>query len=290
MEIGILRSSFKEYGSRRLLQEANKSGKGVKLDPRHLCLILGNKLDGHSIYEKHISKFDAVIPRFLTKYFDFGLLATQHLENMGVPVINSATAIKTCKNKYLTSLALQRKRIPQPMSAIALQSKDIMRVIKHLPKPLIFKAIEGSEGFGITKINSDSDALDWAQTFAGFHKPIYIQEFVDHGGEDCRILVVGGKIIAAIKRVSRNKSWKTNISQGNIAVPFKPNKELKEIALRCTDVVKTDVCGVDIAIDKEKGPVVIELNQFAGFRGTEKSTKKNVAGEIIKFAKKKARQ
>ncbi|MBW3017872.1 hypothetical protein KY325_01800, partial [Candidatus Woesearchaeota archaeon] len=209
MEIGILRSSFKSYGAKRILEEANKVGKGVKLDPRHLCLILDKKLDGHSIYEKHLGAFDVVIPRFLTKYFDFGLLATQHIENMGIPVVNSAAAIKTCKNKYLTSLALQRKRIPQPLSAIALHSKDIMEVVKHLPKPLVFKALEGSEGFGITKISNAGDAKDWAQPFAGFHKPLYIQEFINHGGEDCRGVVVGGKIIACIKRVSKKGSWKT---------------------------------------------------------------------------------
>ncbi|MBD3259235.1 RimK family alpha-L-glutamate ligase [Candidatus Woesearchaeota archaeon] len=290
MEIGILRSSFKEYGSRRLLEEASKVGKGVKLDPRHLCLILGNKLDGHSIYEKDLARFDVVIPRFRTKYFDFGLLATQHLENMRIPVLNSAVSIKTCKNKYLTSLTLQKKRIPQPLSAVALGTNDIMRVIKHLPKPLVFKTIQGSEGFGISKINNDGDAKDWAQTFAGFHAPIYIQEFIDHGGEDYRILIVGDKIAAAIKRISKNKNWKTNISQGNVAVPFKPSNELKELAFKCTDAVKTDICGVDIAVDQEKGPMVIELNQFAGFKGTEKATKKNIAREIIRLAVKKARQ
>lgn len=284
MNIGVIRREFGSYEQKRFISEIGKKNI-VKIFPKDICMFLDSKL---SVFEKGKKlNADVYIPRFGDKCFNFGLLLTKHLENMGVPLVNNYDSIVACKNKYLSSLALKKKKIPQPRAAVALSEKDIMKHVKHMKKPVVLKLLSGSYGHGVARINDDVEAGDWIETIRYFSEPIYIQEYVNHPGEDYRIFVVGDKVVAGMKRTACT-GWKANFSLGGKVENYKPSKEMKEIALRCKDAIGADVIGVDIMINDY--PEVIEVNSFPGFKGIEKATGRNVCREIVKFAKQKAKR
>ena len=208
---------------------------------------------------------------------------------MGTPVINSAHTNIVCKNKYLTSLALKKKGLPQPPAAVALSAHQMLHQVRRMDKPVVIKMLGGSEGLGISLIHNAIEAEEWIDTFQEFHAPIYIQGYVDHPGEDYRLLVINGQCVAAMKRIARGKGWKANVALGARVENVIPTPELRELATKATEAVRGDVCGVDMMIGS-RGPKIIEVNSFPGFKGLEEATKKNIARLIVQFAKTKARR
>lgn len=287
MKIGIISNSFKPYSTRRLAQEAGK--KAVKVFPKDMFLTITKEL--HGVTKKiPLTKLSVVIPRLGTTNWEFGLLSVKHLENMGIPLVNNYRACITCKNKYLTNLALKRKKVPQPEAAICLSSKDMMKFVAKHHKPVVLKLLAGSLGEGISKIQTKNEAEEWLDTFKRLNQALYIQEYIDHGGVDYRLIVIDGKVIFSYKRIAKKGAWKTNISLGSSCVVAKPNKQMKEIALKAADATKCDVSGVDIVINPEGKMFVIEVNSFPFFKAPETRLKQNIAKQIIQFAKKQAKR
>jgi ribosomal protein S6--L-glutamate ligase len=231
---------------------------------------------------------DVVIPRLCDRHFNFGLIALKHVENMGIPVVNTHSTIVNCKNKYLTNLCLRKKRLPQPDAAVAYSARDMLRHLARMNKPFVLKLIKSSLGTGVSKLFTKQDAEDWVKTFGVLHQPLYIQEYIDHGGHDYRIMVLDGQVIGAEKRIAKPGEWKTNVSLGASVENYSPPKEIKEIAVKSAESVKGDCIGVDMII-KENKPYIIELNCFPYFKGLEKATGKNIGKKIIASAVRKAR-
>lgn len=289
MKIGVLSPGFKIYTNRRLLQEANKRHKGIKVFPKNLFLTIDKNL--HGIYSKHpVDEIDVIIPRLWSNNWDFEILAVKHLENMGLPMINSYQSILICKNKYLTNLALKKKKVPQPNAAIALSSKDMMKFVAKFNKPVVIKLLKGSFGSGVSKIHSRTEAHDWIDTFKTFHQALYIQEYIDHGGSDFRLFVINGKVVFTLKRIAKKGDWKCNIAQGAGCEIGKPSKNMIEYAIRAAEACKCDVAGVDMVIDREGKAKVLEVNSFPYFKASETKCKQNIAKEIIKCAIRKAKR
>lgn len=285
MKIGVIHHAFSGYEYKRFVDEIKQKNL-VKIFPANVCLILGKNLD--LLENRKSLNLDVVVPRMSDEYLNFGLILIQHLARMGVPLVNNYNCIVNCKNKYFVDLCLKKKKIPQPKSAVALSCSEMLKHIKKMPKPVVLKLLDYSFGIGVARINDNVEAGDWFETIKHFNQPIYIQEYINHPGEDYRLFVVGNKVVGAMKRTAR-KGWKSNFSLGGKVENFVPNKEMKEIAIKSCEAVKGDVVGVDIMLNCGK-PEVIEVNCFPGFRGLEKATGKNICKEIVKFAKRKARR
>lgn len=286
MKIGVIKRSIDSYEQKKFVREINKVGKFVKINPEDVSLEFNKDL--RLLHNREEIKLDAVIPRFTSKNYSFGLLIVKQLEKEGVTVVNDYTAIVNCKNKYLTNLLLKRKRISQPKSFIALSKKEMAKNIKSMSKPIVLKLLYGCEGKGIARINNNVEAQDWIDAYSHFSEPLYIQEYINHPGEDFRVFVIGDRVVGAMKRIAR-KGWKANFSLGSRVENYKPSKELKEIALKCKDAVKGDIVGVDLMFNGDI-PEIIEMNCFPGFKGLEKACGKNICKEIVGFAKRKARK
>lgn len=285
MKIGLIKRGIGCYEDRRFIEEIKKVGEFVKIVPQDVCLLLDKKLE--ILHGNKKLDLDVAIPRFASKYFNFGLILVKHLEKMGIPLVNNYDAIINCRNKYFTSLVLKKKGIPQPKAAIALSEKEMMKYVSGIKKPAVLKLLDYSFGYGVARINDDVEAEDWFETVKHFSQPIYVQEYVNHPGEDYRLFVVGDKVVGAMKRIAK-KGWKANFHLGGLVEDYKPDSEMKEIAIKCCKALKADVVGVDLMIGEK--PEVIEVNQFPGFKGLERATGKNICREVVKYAKKKGKR
>jgi ribosomal protein S6--L-glutamate ligase len=92
-----------------------------------------------------------------------------------------------------------------------------------------------------------------------------------------------------MKRQGAEGEFRSNIHRGGSASVVKITAEERKTALRAANTMGLNVCGVDILRSKD-GPVVMEVNSSPGLEGIEKSTGKDIAGDVIRFIGKNAKK
>lgn len=280
--IGILDYEFKRKSARLLFKDALKVGKAEKLDLHNVCLV-GE--DGLSFLHNTTNKLDVILPRFSTWLYHFGMIATRHFEQQGIPVVNGSKCIELCQNKYYTSLALKKKNINQPNFAIALSSKLLKKHVSHMRFPVVLKLLHGTEGIGTLKANDWAQVRDWIETLGELHKIVYVQDYLHHQ-EDFRLFVVGDEVVYGYKKILAHDEWKSNNHYRAKIEKIDITKPLKRFALKCANAVKAEVCAVDYALVNGV-PYVMEMNQAPDFSN---SFHINVSKKVIEFCRKKARR
>lgn len=203
------------------------------------------------------------------------------LRELGVPVWNDARTIERCVDKSMTSFLLSLAGIATPASWTT-ESYELARAIverETVDGPLVLKPLFGSQGRGLRLIQTPEDLPQLEQT--GGHV-FYIQRFV--GTErtayhDFRLLVVRGRVVAAMQRHSTH--WITNIRRGGRPVAVAVNDEMKSLALRAAAAVGAAFVGVDIIYGKDHRPTVLEVNSMPAWSGLQKVTPISIASVIV---------
>jgi RimK family alpha-L-glutamate ligase len=200
------------------------------------------------------------------------------LSELGVTVWNDARAIERCVDKSMTSFLLSRAGIATP-ATWALESYEHARAIverEAAEGPLVLKPLFGSQGRGLMLIREPQDLPPIEQT-AG--RVFYLQRFIGaerrEGYHDFRLLVVQGRVIAAMRRHSSH--WITNIKRGARPVAAAVNDEMKTLALRAAAAVGANFVGVDIVYGPDERPVVLEVNSMPAWSGLQKVTSISIA-------------
>lgn len=207
------------------------------------------------------------------------LLAYRLLEEDGMLVINSLDALLAAQDKLRTSALLARAGIPTPPAMAIQRAGDLSAAYEHLGSPLIVKPQWGSLGEGVELLGRDPSGRERAAALLDRSGSIYLQAYVDHGGRDLRIFVVGGRVEAAMERRAPPGEIRTNWEVGGSAVEIDVAEELTTIAVDATAALGLDWAGVDLAIGPE-GPAVIEVNGSPGWEGIGRTTRKDM-GEVI---------
>lgn len=201
------------------------------------------------------------------------------LEALGVPVVNSARAIERCTDKSMASFLLARAGLATP-ATFAAQSLAQARAIARREcahGPLVMKPLFGAQGWGLRLIRSESDAPSLEEARGVY----YLQRFVPPRGdafEDTRVLVSRGKIVAAMRR--RSRQWITNVRQGAKPVAIEPSAAERDVALRAAEALGAEVAGVDLINDEDGAPLVLEVNSMAGWSGLQRVTPFNIAERL----------
>ena len=202
------------------------------------------------------------------------------LERMGFYVINPAEAIEHCVDKYDILAILEDEGVPVPRTAATESMSEALKAFAELGGDVVVKPIFGSRGMGATRIVDQEIASTVFKAITFHHGVIYLQEFVPHGHSDVRAFVIGGHVVAAMRRVA--ESWKTNYSQGARPAPTTLDSALEELAVKSTTAVGCKVAGVDI-LEGPNGPTIVDVNSQPGWRGLQMVTKVDIAKEIIGF-------
>lgn len=291
MKILILSRNSKLYSTRRLVEAAKARGHTVRVVDTLHCYMNISSLEPTVHYKgEKLEDFDAVIPRIGASITFYGAAVLRQFEMMGVYSLNESVAITRARDKLRSLQLLSRKGVGLPVTGFAHSPDDIQDVIRIVGgAPLVIKLLEGTQGIGVVLAETQKAAESVIEAFMGLTANIMVQEFIkETGGSDIRCFVVGGKVVAAMKRTAKEGEFRSNLHRGGTAEVVKLTPEERSTAIRAAKIVGLNVAGVDI-LRSNHGPVVMEVNSSPGLEGIEGVTGKDIAGMIIEFIEKNAK-
>jgi len=290
LKIAILSRNKKLYSTRRLIEACQQRGhEPVVLDVLRCYMdIESSKPDLH--YQgKAVPDVEAVIPRIGASVTFYGTAVLRQFEMMGAFPLNESVAVVRSRDKLRSLQLLSRKGVGLPKTGYANDPDDIQDLITMIGgAPLVIKLLEGTQGIGVVLAETKKAAESVIEAFMGLKANIMIQEYIkEAGGADIRCLVVGEKVVAAMKRQAAPGEFRSNLHRGGTASIVKITPTERETAVKAARVMGLNVAGVDI-LRSSRGPLVMEVNSSPGLEGIEKSSGKDIASMIVEFIEKNA--
>jgi len=232
-----------------------------------------------------------VLVRLGAGILPFQLAVLRHFEQAGVIVINNSTAIETAKNKMMTSQLLSRAGIPIPNTMMVRFPIQEKLIAENIGYPCIIKVVTGSYGAGVYLCEKKRDykkLVEFIESL-GNKKTLLVQEYLgERPGEDLRVLVIGGKVVGAMKRTAPEGDFRANITGGGTGSSFEVTPEIDYIARETARTLGLTIAGVDLLFD-QRGFRVCEANSNPGFSGFEKYCGVDVADLITEYVKYKVK-
>ncbi len=290
MKIAILSQDASLYSTRRLKEAGEQSGHEMRVVNYLRCYMNITSHRPSIVYNgKPLENFDAIIPRIGASKTFYGTAVVRQFEVMGVFSTNESQAISRSRDKLRCLQILARDGIGLPVTGFAHATQDIDGLIETVGgAPLVIKLLEGTQGIGVVLAETYQAAKSVIEAFRGLDANILVQEYIkEAGGADLRCFVVGGKVIAAMKRQGAEGEFRSNLHRGGKAESIKLTPEERSTAIRAAKAMGLRVAGVDL-LRSNHGPVVMEVNSSPGLEGIEKATGIDVAGKIIDYLDKNA--
>ncbi len=285
MRIAILSRQAKLYSTVRLVEAAMARGHEVEVIDTLRCYM---NIASHkpSIHYKgtRLPDFDAVIPRIGASITFYGTAVLRQCEMMGMFTVNESVAISRARDKLRSLQLLSRKGIGLPITGFAHSPDDTPDLIQMMGgSPLVIKLLEGTQGMGVVLAETQKAAESVIDAFSGLKVNILVQEFIKEAeGCDIRCFVVGGKVVATMKRQAKAGEFRSNLHRGGTGSMIKITPEERSTAVRAAQILGLNVAGVDI-LRSNHGPCVLEVNSSPGLKGIETTSGIDVASKIIDF-------
>ncbi|MEL6795611.1 MAG: 30S ribosomal protein S6--L-glutamate ligase [Planctomycetota bacterium] len=287
MKLAILSRAPRAYSTKRLVEAATNRGfKPKVLDTLKFSMSLEHGEPDLYYNGKQLSHYDAVIPRIGASITYFGCAVVRQFQQMDTYCINGNLAIANSRDKLKSLQIFSRHDIGIPATAFARDRKDVMPAIERVGgAPVIIKLLEGTQGVGVILADSNKVAEAIIETLQSAKQNVLIQKFVaESKGKDIRALVVGDRVVAAMRRVAQGQEFRSNVHRGGVAEPIELTPEYEKTALRAAQIMGLRMAGVDMLEGKD-GPQVMEVNSSPGFEGIETATGIDVAGTVIDYIK-----
>ena len=285
MKIAILSRARESYSTRRIREAALSRGHRVKvLDTLRFGIDLQSGSPDLYYGAKHLSDYDAVIPRIGASITYYGTAVVRQFEQLDVYTPNSANGIMNSRDKLRALQILSRHDIGIPHTSFVRRKEDVLPAIQRVGgAPVIIKLLEGTQGVGVILADSVKVAEAIIETLQSARQNVLIQKFVgESAGRDIRAFVVGDQVVAAMRRVAQGGDFRSNIHRGGQAEAVDLDARYRETAVRSAQIMGLRVAGVDM-LEGADGPQVMEVNSSPGLEGIEGATQLDVAGAIIDY-------
>lgn len=291
MKIAILSRNPRLYSTRRLIEAAEQRGHEANVYDHLRCYmdIASGKPEVH--YKGNaLQGYDAVIPRIGASVTFYGTAVLRQFEVGNVYPLNESVAISRSRDKLRSMQLLSRKGLGLPKTGFAHAPDDTDGLLNTVGgAPVVVKLIEGTQGKGVVLAETRKAAESLIEAFRGLNAHFLVQEFIkEAGGADIRCLVVGDKVVAAMKRQAKDGEFRSNLHRGGSASLVRLTPQERATAIKAAKVMGLNVAGVDL-LRSERGPLIMEVNSSPGLEGIEAATGKDVAAMIIQFIEKNAR-
>ena len=291
MKIAILSRNKNLYSTKRLVEACDKHDhEPIVLDVLRCYMdIAPSKPEVHWKGDR-LPSFDAVIPRIGASVTFYGAAVLRQFEMMGSFPLNESVAITRSRDKLRSLQLLARKGVGLPSTGYAHDPDDIKDLIKMVGgAPLVIKLLEGTQGIGVVLAETTKAAESVIEAFMGLKAHIMVQEYIkEAGGADIRCLVIGDKVVAAMKRQALPGEFRSNLHRGGSASTIRITPEERATAVKAARIMGLNVAGVDL-LRSDRGPLVMEVNSSPGLEGIEAATGKDIATLIIQFIEKHAK-
>lgn len=288
MRVYILSRNKELYSTKRLVEAAQAKGWEVRVIDYLKCSIEIAKGELKVNYQgKELPAPDAIIPRIGASRTFYGTAMVRHFEMMSAFSTSGNLALARSRDKLRSLQILSKNGVDMPKTVFASNKSSAKDVIELSGgAPLILKILEGTQGVGVVLVDSEKAAKSVLDAFYGMDVNLLVQEYIEEaGGADIRVLVVGGKVVGAMKRQGAEGDFRSNLHQGGSATAHKLSRKEKATALAAAKAMGLGVCGVDM-IPSSRGPLVMEVNSSPGLEGIEKSTQIDIAGKIMDYIEK----
>jgi ribosomal protein S6--L-glutamate ligase len=285
MRIIILSRNETLYSTRVLAEIARQRGHDVRvLDTLQFDIHVRRRDPGLFYSGEPLGPVDAVIPRIGASITFYGLAVVRQLEMMGVYCLNESQAIARSRDKLRTLQILSRHEIGVPPTVYTRQADHVSDCIERVDgPPVVVKLLEGTQGVGVILAETQAAASSVIEAFHGLEQNILIQQFIREAkGSDIRALVVGRRVVAAMRRQAVAGEFRSNLHRGGTSTGLRLPESYRKTALAAARVLGLRVAGVDL-IESSEGPMVMEVNSSPGLEGIEKTTGVSVATTIITY-------
>jgi ribosomal protein S6--L-glutamate ligase len=294
MKIAILSNGPGNYSTKRLKQVAQERGHDVDVIKYRECYASIEKSQPLVLHNgEALVGYDAIIPRIASSMTKYGSMIVRQFEMQGVYTATSSIAIVRSRDKLRSMQLLARAGIGIPKTVVAKGNSEVDVLIEQLGgTPVIIKLARGTHGNGVVLAETKKAAKSVLQAFYVMDQDgtnILLQEFVkESAGVDIRAFVVGGKVVASMKRQSLDDDFRSNLHQGGAGEAIRLTDEERKTAIKAAKSMGLNVCGVDM-MRSDRGPLILEVNSSPGF-GIEKVTGRDVATSIIEYIEQNAKR
>ncbi len=285
MKLAILSRNSKLYSTRRLIEAARERNHSVRvLDPLRCYLRISSS--GFEMHYKGrpISGYAAIVPRIGASITRYGTAVLRQLEMMNVYTPNDSDAILRARDKLRSHQLLARQGIGLPTTVFGDNPDDTNDLLAMLGKPPhVIKLNEGTQGAGVILTERLSASRSVIEALRGLYATFLVQEFIAEAkGADLRCFVVGGEVVATMRRQAPKGDFRSNLHRGGSAKPVRASEDEQATAVRAAAVLGLGIAGVDL-IRSKRGPLVLEVNSSPGLEGIEEATGIDIAGRVIDF-------
>lgn len=291
MKIIILSKGSANYTTKRLKEVARARGHEVQVVNYAKCYMTIEKGNPVIYYKgEPILGVDAIIPRIAQSITKYGSSVARQFEMRGVFTTASSIAIVRSRDKLRSYQLMAKAGVDVPKTVLARETSEFDEVIELVGgAPAIIKVARGTHGNGVVLAETKKAAKAVMQAFYVEGVNFFVQEFIEESaGEDIRALVVGGRVVAAVKRQSLDDDFRSNTHQGGIGVKVKLTPEEEKTAIKAARAMGLPICGVDMMRSK-RGPLVLEVNSSASIKTPEAITKRDLATPIIEYIERNAK-
>ena len=283
MKLALLSRAPRCYSTQRLKLAALDRGHTCKvLDTLRFAIDLSGPEPDLQFRGKPLSDYDAIVPRIGASITYFGSAVVRQFEQMDVYTPNTANGIANSRDKLRAIQILSRHDIGMPRTAFVRNRQDVLPAIDRVGgAPVVIKLFEGTQGIGVILAPDNRVAEAIIETLQSTRQNVLIQQFVaESKGRDIRALVVGDRVVAAMRRTATGDEFRSNVHRGGTVEGVTLDAKYERAAVRSAQIMGLRVAGVDM-LEGADGPLVMEVNSSPGLEGIERATELDVAGAII---------
>lgn len=285
MKFAILSRAPRSYSTLRLRAAADQRGHEVRvLNTLRFAIDLSGPDPDLQYRGKPLSDYDSILPRIGSSITYFGTAVVRQFEQMDVYTPNTANGISNARDKLRATQILSRHNIAMPETTFVRNRADVRPAIERVGgAPVVIKLLEGTQGIGVILAPEVKVAEAIIETLHSTNQNVLIQRFVaESRGRDIRALVVGDRVVAAMRRTASADEFRSNVHRGGSVEPVELPADFVTAAVRSAQIMGLRVAGVDM-LEGPDGPLVMEVNSSPGLEGIESATQLDVAGAIVDY-------
>ena len=286
MRLLLLSRNATLYSTSRLVLAARSRGHEVTVvDPLDLRIVISRGRPSAFLGDRAVPHTDLVLPRIGASITNYGLAVVRQFDLMGIPVLNTALAIARSRDKLRAMQLLTRRNIDVPITVCARTPDSIELALAHVGgPPCIVKLQQGAQGIGTMIAETPQAVTSLLETLWAMGQDIVLQQYIAEAkGRDLRAIVVGGRVVAAMRRQAKAGEFRSNLHRGGLGVRVVLDQRYRRAAIAATRVMGLEVAGVDM-LETREGPKILEINSSPGLEGIERASGIDVASAIIRHA------
>jgi len=272
------------YSTQSLYSSTRKGGHAVTIVDHTLCSIQTGKGGGNIFYEGALLKdIDGIIPRIGPSVTSLGAALISQFVNQGAVSLLSADSLLQARDKFRSLQILDRKGVPIPSTILLNGTQGLDVAVESLGGfPVVLKLHGATHGEGVMLLESMVQLRPVVEAFEHLKQQVMLQQFIrEASGEDIRALVIGGEVVAAMRRQARPGDFRANLHKGGTGQSVSLTKREQKLAVRAARTLGLEAAGVDF-LRSEQGPMFLEVNASPGLEGIEQISRVDVAGKMVR--------